>query len=168
MNETLKTLWKRRSIRKYIPEPIPDEDLNLILEAARRAPTGGNRQNWKMIVVTDPETRTKTAEACSGQMWMADAAIILCIVALPGESKVSGTIVLDHAILAATSLGYGTCWIGGRDAAKAVLGIPDDHDLICLTPVGVPAEKPEARSRKPRNVLFAQDSLDNPLDYELE
>ena len=168
MNETLETLWKRRSIRKYKPEPIPDEDLHLILEAARRAPTGGNRQNWKMVVVTDPEMRAKTAEACSGQMWMADAAIILCIVALPGESKVNGTIVLDHAILAATSLGYGTCWIGGRDAAKAVLGIPDDHDIICLTPVGVPAEQPAARSRKPRNVLFTQDSFDKALDYELE
>jgi nitroreductase len=170
MNETLETLWKRRSIRKYKPESIPEEDLHLILEAARRAPTGSNRQNWKMVVVTDPEMRTKTAEACSGQMWMADAAVILCMVALPGESKVNGTIVLDHAILAATSLGYGTCWIGSRDEAKvkALLGIPDDHDIICLTPVGVSDEQPTARPRKPRNVLFAQNSFGNPLDYELD
>jgi nitroreductase len=167
MNETLETLWKRRSIRKYKPEPIPEEDLHLILEAARRAPTGGNQQNWKMIVVTDPEMRRKTAEACSGQMWMADAAVILCMVALPGESKVSGTIVLDHALLAATSLGYGSCWIGSRDAAKAVLGIPDDHDIVCLAPVGIPDEQPEARPRKPRNVLFTQNGFDKPLDYEL-
>ncbi|MBN2389214.1 MAG: nitroreductase family protein [Anaerolineae bacterium] len=167
MNETLEMLWKRRSIRKYKPEPIPEEDLHLILEAARRAPTGGNRQNWKMIVVTDPEMRRKTAEACSGQMWMADAAVILCIVALPGESKVSGTIVLDHAILAATSLGYGSCWIGSRDAAKAVLGIPDDHDIICLAPMGVPDEQPEARPRKLRDVLFTQNGFETPLDYEL-
>ena len=167
MNETLEMLWKRRSIRKYKPEPIPEEDLHLILEAARRAPTGGNRQNWKMIVVTDPEMRRKTAEACSGQMWMADAAIILCMVVPSGESKVSGAIVLDHALLAATSLGYGTCWIGSRDAAKAVLSIPDDHDIVCLSPVGVPDEQPAARPRKPRDVLFAQNGLDKPLDYEL-
>jgi nitroreductase len=167
MNETLETLWKRRSIRKYKPEPIPDEDLHLILEAARRAPTGGNRQNWKMIVVTDPEMRRKTAEACSGQMWMADAAIILCMVVPSGEKKVSGAIVLDHAILAATSLGYGTCWIGSRDAAKAVLGIPEDHDIVCLAPVGVPDEEPAARPRKPRNALFTQNGFDKPLDYEL-
>jgi len=44
MNETLETMWKRRSIRKYKSDPIPDKDLNLIFEAARRAPTGGNRQ----------------------------------------------------------------------------------------------------------------------------
>lgn len=167
MNETLETLWKRRSIRKYKPEPIPEVDLHLILEAARRAPTGSNKQNWKMVVVTDPEMQRKTAEACSEQMWMADAAVILCIVTLPGEGKTNGTIVLDHAILAATSLGYGTCWIGSRDAAKAVLGIPDDHDIVCLAPVGVPDEEPVARPRKLRNVLFVQDSFDKPLDYEL-
>ena len=167
MNETLEMLWKRRSIRKYKPEPIPNEDLHLILEAARRAPTGGNRQNWKLIVVTDPEMRRKTAEACSGQMWMGDAAIILCMVVPSSEGKVSGAIVLDHALLAATGLGYGTCWIGSRDAAKAVLGIPDDHDIVCLAPVGVPDEEPDARPRKPRNVLFTQNGFDKPLDYEL-
>jgi len=170
MNETLETLWKRRSIRKYKPEPIPEADLHLILEAARRAPTGSNKQNWKMVVVTGPEMRTKTAEACSGQMWMADAAAILCLVTLPGEGKTNGAIVLDHAILAATSLGYGTCWIGAYDEAKvkAVLGIPDDHGILCLTPVGVPADQPAARPRKARNVLFAQNSFGNPFDYELD
>ncbi|MEJ5308584.1 MAG: nitroreductase family protein [Anaerolineae bacterium] len=169
MNETLETIWKRRSIRKYKPEPVPEEDLHLILEAARRAPTGSNKQNWKMVVVTDPEMRRKTAEACSGQMWMADAAVILCLVTLPGEGKTNGAIVLDHAILAATSLGYGTCWIGAYDEAKvkAVLGIPDDHGIVCLTPVGIPAEEPAARPRKPRGALFAENSFDKPLDYEL-
>jgi len=169
MNETLETLWKRRSIRKYKPEPVPEPDLHVILEAARRAPTGSNRQNWKMVVVTDAEIRTKTAEACSEQMWMADAAVILCLVTLPSEGKVNGTIVLDHAILAATSLGYGTCWIGAYDEAKvkAVLGIPDDHGIVCLTPVGVPAEEPAARPRKPREALFAQNGFDNPLNYDL-
>lgn len=118
--------------------------------------------------------RRKTAEACSGRailaaMWMADAAVILCLVTLPGEGKTNGAIVLDHAILAATSLGYGTCWIGAYDEAKvkAVLGIPDDHGLVCLTPVGVPDEEPAARPRKPRAVLFAENGFDKPMDYEL-
>ncbi|MHC4459746.1 MAG: nitroreductase family protein, partial [Planctomycetota bacterium] len=64
MNETLETIWKRRSIRKYKSKPIPEEHLNLILETARRAPTGANRQNWRMIVITEPDLRKKTAEAC--------------------------------------------------------------------------------------------------------
>ena len=169
MNETLETIWKRRSIRKYKSKPIPEEHLNLILETARRAPTGANRQNWRMIVVTEPDLRKNTAEACNNQMWMADAPVILCLVTLPGEGKVNGTIVLDHAILAATSLGYGTCWIGAYDDSKVkeVLGIPDDHGIVCLTPVGLPAEQPEARPRKPPSQLFMKDRFGSPLDYSL-
>lgn len=169
MNETLETMWKRRSIRKYKSDPVPDEDLNLILESARRAPTGANRQKWLMIVVTDPDQRKKTAEACNHQMWMADAPVILCLVTLPGEGSVNGTIVLDHAILSATSLGYGTCWIGAYDPAKVreVLGIPEDHGIVCLTPVGLPAETPGERPRKKPSELFMKDRFGSTLDYSL-
>lgn len=167
MNETLETIWKRRSVRKYTPDPIPEDDLKLILEAARRAPTGANRQNWRMIVVTDAEVRAKTAEACSNQIWMADAPVILCLVTLPGEGSVNGAIVLDHAILAAASLGYGTCWVGAYDEAKVkdVLEIPEDHGIVCLTPVGVPAEQPDERSRKSPDELFMRERFGAPLDY---
>ena len=170
MNETLETMWTRRSVRKYKPDPIPEEDLHLILEAARRAPTGGNRQKWHMVVVTDPALRQKTAQACNGQMWMADAPAILCMVTWPGESKVNGTIVLDHAILAATSLGYGTCWIGAYDPdqVRQVLDIPDDHGIVCLTPVGLPAEQPTMRKRKPPTELFMRDRFGSALDYSVE
>jgi len=169
MNETLETMWKRRSIRKYKSNPIPQDDLNVILEAARRAPTGANRQNWRMIVVTDPELKKKTAEACSNQMWMADAAVILCLVATPGEGKVNGAIVLDHAILAAASLGYGTCWIGAynADKVKEALGIPEDHGVVNLTPVGLSADQPVARPRKAPAELFMKERFGTPLDYSL-
>jgi nitroreductase len=162
-------MWTRRSVRKYRLDPIPQENLFLILEAARRAPTGGNRQKWQMVVVTDPDLRKQTAKACNGQMWMADAPVILCLVTWPGESKVNGTIVLDHAILAATSLGYGTCWIGAYDAdqVRKVLDIPADHGIVCLTPVGLPAEQPAARKRKPPAELFRAERFDTVLDYEV-
>ena len=167
MNETLETMWKRRSIRKYKSDAIPEEDLNLILDAARRAPTGANRQNWRMIVVTEPDLRKQTAAACNGQMWMADAAAILCLVTTPGEGAVNGAIVLDHAILAAASLGYGTCWIGAYSAEKVkeVLGIPDDHGIVCLTPVGVPDQQPTMRPRKSPAELFMKERFGSPLDY---
>lgn len=170
MNETLQTMFKRKSIRRYKADPIPDEHLNLILEAARRAPTGGNRQNWRIVVVTDRGLREKTAEACNDQMWIADAPVILCLVTLAGEGQVNGTIVLDHAILAATSLGYGTCWIGAcdREQVKEVLGIPEDHGVTNLTPVGVPAEERATRGRKPPAELFMRDRFGAPLDYALE
>ena len=169
MNATLETIFNRRSIRKYKSASIPEEHLNLILETARRAPTGANRQNWRMLVITAPDLRQKTAEACNRQMWMADAPVILCLVTLPGEGKVNGTIVLDHAILAATSLGYGTCWVGAYDESqvKEVLGIPSDHGIVCLTPVGLPAEDVGARPRKPPSQLFMKERFGSPLDYSL-
>jgi nitroreductase len=175
MNETLQTMWKRRSVRRYRPDPIPEEDLHLILEAARRAPTGSNRQAWKMIVVTDAERRQKTAQACNGQTWMAEAPVILCMLATPQGSnpegnKRNGVIVLDHAILAATSLGYGTCWIGAYDPVrvKAALDIPADHEVVYLTPVGVPAQEPAWRGRKPPAELFMENQFGNVLDYSIE
>jgi nitroreductase len=170
VNETLQTMWTRRSVRKYKPDPIPEADLNLILEAARMAPTGGNRQRWCMIVITDEEQRRKTAQACNGQMWMAEAPVILCALATPEGDRRNGSIVLDHAILAAKSLGYGTCWIGAfkADQIKAVLGVPADYDVVYLTPVGVPAVDPAFRGRKPRAELFMKERFGEPLDYSIE
>jgi nitroreductase len=169
MNQTLETIRTRQSIRKYKPNPIPPDHLHWILEAARLAPTGGNRQKWRMIVITDPELRRQTAHACNGQDWIASAPVVLCLATLPGEGKVNGTIVLDHAILAATSLGYGTCWIGAYDAAqvKTLLDIPEDHGIVCLTPVGIPAEQPPVRSRKQPTELFMQERFGVPLDYSI-
>ena len=170
MNETLQTMWTRRSVRKYAPEPVPEADLNLILEAARRAPTGGNRQRWQMIVITDAEQRRKTALACNGQMWMAEAPVILCMLSTPEGNRTNGTIVLDHAILAAKSLGYGTCWVGAFDPeqVKAALGVPADYGVVYLTPVGVPAQDPAFRGRKPRAELFMKDQFGEPLDYSIK
>jgi len=169
MNDTLKTIEARQSIRKYKSDPIPPDHLHLILEAARLAPTGGNRQKWRMVVVTDPELRRQTAHACNGQDWIASAPAVFCMVTLQGEGQVNGSIGLDHAILAATSLGYGTCWIGAYDATqvKEVLDIPEDHGIVCLTPVGVPAEQPPVRSRKRPAELFMKDRFGVPLDYSI-
>ena len=167
MNETLQTMTNRKSIRKYLPAPVPQEHLELILEAARQAPTGNNTQGWQIIVISDAVLRKKTAQACENQLWMADAPVILCLVTLPGEGQVDGAIVLDHAILAATSLGYGTCWIGAYNNAevKRVLGIPPEYGILNLTPVGVPAVDPVKPARKARRELFMADRFGYPLDY---
>lgn len=169
MNDVLNTMWTRRSVRRYKSDPIPEGDLNLILEAARRAPTGSNRQNWRMVVIRDAEMRQKVGEACNGQTWVGDAPVILCLVTLPGEGQINGTIVLDHAILAATSLGYGTCWIGAcdREKIKELLGIPADYGITNLTPVGYADQDPKDRGRKAPEELFMLDQFGEALSYEL-
>ena len=167
--DTLEAILSRRSVRKYKPDPIPDEHLAQILEAGRQAPSGGNRQPWHFIVVKDPAVRQAVAQACNKQTWMADADAIICAC---GSSEISRwhqvdpTIALQNMILAATALGYGTCWVGAmaEDEVRAILGIPPEWQIVCLTPIGVPAESPAARDRKPTDEVFSRDKYGTPWE----
>jgi nitroreductase len=159
-NELLRVIHTRRSVRRYKDEPVPEEDLREILEAARVAPSAANRQPWTFIVVRDRERRRKLAAACKNQMWMADAAVIVCACSLPEVTEkwhaLDTMIALEHTILAATSLGYGTCWIGAfvPEEVAAVLGIPIQMNVVALTPIGIPDEAPAARPRRPFEEVF--------------
>ncbi|MBN1911567.1 MAG: nitroreductase family protein [Pirellulales bacterium] len=82
---TLEAIHRRRSIRRFRPDPVPEELLTKILEAARRAPSGTNAQPWKFVVVRSPERREALAEAAYGQAMFHQAPVI--VVAL-GDRKV--------------------------------------------------------------------------------
>ena len=67
----------RRSVRKYKKGAVKEEDLKIILEAARQAPSAGNKQPWEFIVIRDEETKTKVAEIARKQMWITDAGVVV-------------------------------------------------------------------------------------------
>ena len=167
--DTLVAISSRRSIRRYKPERVMEDHLKKILEAGRQAPSAGNRQPWHFIVIRDPEVKRKVAEACSNQTWMALADVIVAVVGLPEVSEkwyqVDAAIALQNMILAATSLDYGTCWIGAFDEAKVkeILGVPEGARVVALTPIGVPAEDPPPRPRKSPQEVFSLDKFGNPL-----
>jgi len=167
--DTLQTIFERRSIRKYKPDPIPAEDLKQILEAGRQAPSAANRQPWHFVVVSDPEQKRRVAQACNGQMWMADAAYILVAAGLPQVSnkwyKVDVTIAVENMVLAARSLGYGTCWIGAFDPekVKTACRLPDETEVVVCSPLGVPDVSPPARDRKAWDEVFSADRYGQPL-----
>lgn len=75
----MEAIIKRRSIRSYAPTPIPTEVLDEILEAARLAPSGGNGQNCYYGVVTDVQKKKELAQAAGGQMWIADAPVVIAL-----------------------------------------------------------------------------------------
>lgn len=158
--ETLDAIMQRRSIRKYKKESIPEDDLRKILECGRQAPSAANRQPWRFIVVRDPELKQKVASACSGQMWTADADVILAGIGVPEISDkwypVDVAIAMQNMILAATSLGYGTCWIGAFDPQKVkeVLDVPENDTVVALAPIGVPDQKPGPKPRKSAEEVF--------------
>lgn len=169
--DCLEAIHARRSIRRYQKEDIPKEDLFKILEAARCAPSAANRQPWHFVVVINPEVKLALARACNGQVWMADAGAIICGLGSPEISEkwyaVDVAIAMQSLILAATALGYGTCWIGAfdEDAVREVLQIPSNWRVVALTPVGVPAESPAQRPRKAFPEVFSIDGFGNPLNW---
>jgi nitroreductase len=158
----------RRSIRKYKQQPIPDKKLKMILEAARLAPSAGNRQPWRFVVVQDYELKKSVAEAANRQTFLSDAAAIVAAVSDPEVSArwhdKDTMIALEHMVLAATALGYGTCWIGAfeEDTVKHLLGIPERMRVVALLPIGPAAEEPASRSRKAFSEIFLKEKWHAP------
>jgi nitroreductase len=172
--DVLKAIDTRRSVRKYKQGLVPDGDLKKILEAGRLAPSAGNKQPWGFIVVRDSERRKRLAEAARNQMWTADAGALLAVFAdsvnSPGPyskwTERDPMIAVESMILAAWSLGYGTCWIGAfeEDKVNRLLKIPEDKKVICLLPIGVPAEIPDPKPRRAFKEVFHTESFGKPLE----
>ena len=118
MNETLKTLLARRSIRKFKPDQVKDEDLNAILEAAKYAPTGGGRQGNLFVVVQDPALRAQLAKMNAAVLgkdfdpYYGAPTIILVFADRTKSTPVEdGSLALGNLFNAAAALGLGSCWI---------------------------------------------------------
>ncbi|MEK6690433.1 MAG: nitroreductase family protein [Nitrospirota bacterium] len=93
MLTTKEAIERRRSIRKYKPDPIPDEYINALLDAARLAPSGSNAQPWRFKVVKDRESKLKLAQAAFNQPFIADAPVVfVCCADIKGylDGTVSG------------------------------------------------------------------------------
>ena len=161
MTDFLELAARRYSVRAYKPDPVEEEKLQIVLKAARLAPTAANRQPFQLIVV-HTEGRKSELEKIYHRPWFVQAPVIICACALglKGWSRSSDgvnytlvdvAIAFDHLTLAATSLGLGTCWIAAFDveSARQVLGIPNEVDPIVLTPLGYPADSPGSKTRKP-------------------
>jgi len=170
---TLALLKGRRSIRRYRPDPVPDEMVAQLLEAGRWAPSASNRQPWAFIVVRDEEVRRRVAERCAYAFirWehagKAPLLIVLCGDArnpiyrqfLHEDIGLAG----GQIMLQAAALGLGTCWIGGLDrrSIAGILGLPSHMEIVGLLTVGFPAEEPEPRPRKPLSEIVHYDVYDN-------
>lgn len=170
MMEVLEAIRKRRSIRKYKRDPIQEDAFQRILEAGRLAPSGKNFQPWKFIIVRDEGIKRKLAEASARQYFIAEAPIIIVACGFPEQSYarlgrymsswvVDVAIAVEHMMLQATAEGLGTCWIGAFEEkeVKKILQVPEEVRVLGLTPLGYPAENPEARPRKPLEQIISYD-----------
>lgn len=163
-----KLIRTRRSIRGFWPDPVPEEVLERVLDAARVAPTAANRQPFQLIVVTEASTRTRLKDVYDRDwLWTAPVVIVGCAEAARAWQRADGfnaaevdlSIVMDHLILAATDEGLGTCWVCNFDEArlKQILGIPNEVYVVALTPLGFPAAEPRPFQRKPLEELVRRE-----------
>ena len=164
--EFVDVVRRRRSIRKYRPDPVPQAKIDEVLEAARLAPSWANGQCCRFVVVTDPKVKHALAEA--GNEWIEHAPVIIAVCADPRQSGVKKDqsyylvdvgIAMEHLVLAAADQGLGTCWIGWFDEQKArqALGVPKEIRVVATTPLGYPDEDPEPRSRRSLGEIVSRD-----------
>jgi nitroreductase len=156
--ETWDAIRARRNVRSYTEEPIEAGVLERIVEAGWRAPSASNRQHWDFVVVTERERLRELATVWQGARHIAGAAAaIALVVPEPPDERVRVVDSYDlgqatYAIMiAAADLGIGTghSSVGDQEKARAILGVPEDHQVAFLIGLGHPADRPLAPIAKP-------------------
>ena len=141
----------RKSVRLFLDRHVEQEKLDQVLEAARLAPSASNQQEWRFIVVRQPETRKLLAGIGASQAHVCQAPVVIVACAETDEHimqngqlcyPIDVAIALDHLSLAAVELGLGTCWVGAfdEDKARQLLAIPASIRVVLLMPLGYPAD----------------------------
>jgi nitroreductase len=157
---TLDVILSRRSIRKYQDKPIPKDVLDKILEAAKQAPSAVNKQPYRFVVVVDPDIKKELKSLLSRFLDKAPVVIVGCAnikALMTGKWAVIDTsIAFQNMVLAAWSLGVGSCWVGSlnEQKIKELLKVPDKWKIVALVTFGYPDEQPKQRKKKPTDELF--------------
>ena len=145
---------RRASVRHLKALDVPDADLEQILDAGRRAPSGRNRQPLEFIVVRDPETIRQLAGA---QSCVGDVSLVVLIVGKPQESEYwleDVSAATENMLLAIAALGYATVWVEGtllrqEERWKELLGIPAEMRLMVALPIGEAAGDATQAPKRP-------------------
>jgi nitroreductase len=167
--EFFEAVRARRSVRRFKPDPVPEESLGRVLEAFRAAPSWANTQPWELVLVSDPETKARLRDTLSqgnpARDAMTQAPLLACVVGIPGRSgwyhgKAATSrgemmlfdlgIAAEHLALAAAAEGLGTVHVALFDIEKAgsALGLPAGRSVVEMLPMGFPAGETRRVERK--------------------
>lgn len=181
MTDLLEIMRGRRSVLRFTDDPIPEEDLQKILEAGRWAPSYANSQPWKFVVVRDSESRRALGQVVErvlvfrpGRVALSSAGlggapVILAVVVDPVRDPLhsleAGAAAAQNMALMAYALGYASFWAGvaGRGEVereiKRILGVPRGMRVVALLPLGKPAYEPEPGQRRPLEEIVVEERL---------
>jgi len=172
-------IHRRRAVRRYLPRPVPREDVYRILDAANWAPSAMNRQQWEFLVVTGDKIREmgESFHAIVGgyardgdspvvsedflrfALTFGGAPVVIVVLTDAADAPnfrraniESASAAMENLLLAATALGLGTCWMTGplqdERTLRTCLAIPDDKEIVAVTPLGYPDEVPPVQPRR--------------------
>jgi nitroreductase len=176
--DVMSAIKSRRSVRHYRADPVNEEDLSAVLEAARWAPSWANTQCWRAVVVRDPAIKAKLAGTLSSgnpaTAAITEAPIVIAACAELGRAGYKRgevctdkgdwfmfdvALAMQNLALAAHSLGLGTVHVGLVDAPKAaeILQLPAGVAFVEMTPLGYPSEESKAPPRKELSEIVFDD-----------
>lgn len=178
MEDILDVIKERRTVKQYLPKFVSWNHLSKILDAARHAPSCGNVQNWKFIVVVQPDQKRQLAEAAHEQYEYALAGALIVVCAEPDKaeryyglrghrlySTQNCAAAVQNMLLEAHSLGLGSTWIGAfdEDAVKSICSIPEDVRPQAMVAIGYAKETPNKPPKYPLETLVFFHSWRNKL-----
>ena len=143
--DAMEVLRTRRSIRQFKDKPVSKEDINVMIGAGRLAPSANNVQPWEFIAVTEAVMRRDIAALADYGKFIADAPVCICVFCKETKYYLEdGSAATENIMLAARSLGIGSCWVAGDKKPYAVrigkmLNVPSEYKLVSLIAIGYPA-----------------------------
>lgn len=166
-NTITEVIKKRRSIRKYIEKEIPEEIIKDIIDCARLAPTGNNKQSWSFVVVTDKELREQISYFAKYGRFIKEAGACVAVFCDEEDSTTplqDACAATENMMIAAESYGLGTCWVNSykkdhSNKIKELLNCPANLELMTLFSVGFYNEDYANKKRDKK-------SLDEVLKWE--
>lgn len=168
MSDILDVITSRRTIKHFFPKFVSWENIARVIDAGRHAPSSGNIQNWKFVLVYEPSKKQQIAEAAYEQYDIALAAVLIVVCGEPEKAEryygprgenvytiQNCAAAAQNMLLEAHSLGLGGAWIGAFDEelVKAACGIPEEARPQAIIAIGYPKEIPEKPPKYPLETL---------------
>jgi nitroreductase len=172
--ELSEAIAKRRSVRTYKKQDLPQGTVEKLVEAAHLAPSAGNVQPWEFVVASTQEARQMLSNAAYGQKSLQEASVVIVVCVDEKRAAESYGVrgktlyciqdtaaAIENILLTACALRLGTCWVGAfkEEDVRVVINAPKQMRPVALIPVGYPNELPAAKSRRPVSEVIHRETF---------
>jgi nitroreductase len=146
--QVLDVICRRRCVRRFQKKAIPGEIVETLMKCAMAAPSGNNAQPWQFVIVQDAQIKEDLSRVHPWVYMAAEAPAAIVVLAETSSEwwKDDSAAATQNLLLAAANLGLGAVWCGIKEnqakAVRKILGIPESLAVLCIIPVGYPAESP--------------------------